>query len=162
MEQKYSMFNKQKLLLTTIEMIMRKSPRENMELKDWMEVILRADNNGWLYYDFEGDKLSMVAIAFRVKEVKEEMNHDFPDSDEDEGRSLFVPLVVGYSKDKKRISRNIQNLFTMYNDIDNIGYLTRTEKIRVIERRDIDGKREENKNGSSEVLRRSRIQAGSK
>lgn len=95
------MFNRPKLLLSIASLIARGNPRNDMNISDWLVLLLVADYKGWLYYAFDEDKLSMAAVAYRVKEVSEETNHNLPAIEE--GDILFVPIVVSFTKDKSRI-----------------------------------------------------------
>lgn len=135
------MLNKQTMIMAMIQLILGSKVRNQLTPKDWVKVLLIAESRGMLYYGFDNDKLSKIAIAYRVPEITENVDEIIPQKEE--GTILWVAVFVSLSQDKDWIKKEGADFFNRYKDISEIAYEDEiNEKIVRIKRSSLNGEKQ--------------------
>lgn len=112
------MLNERTIITSILQLVLAMKIREELTPAEWVKVLLIANQRGYLYYGFKDDKISKVAIAYRVPEITEDTDENMPYKEE--GDILWVANFISIAKESVRSV--IKDFFKQYKDINEIAF----------------------------------------
>lgn len=147
------MINRPKLILMCYAFILQANLKRRMNEKDWINTLVYAHDNGYLWVDFTDNLLSRVGIAYRVEDLEKARGVRMPSKEM--GDKLFVPFFINARTDRKDMLEVISGFFQQYKDLNQIGFETKAKKLKIFDRPQKEGiyhgRRKKNLSGSTAV-----------
>ena len=155
-----------KLLIEAFKLVVKSGLFPDTPLKEWVPLLLFLHKKGFLWAAFEKDKVVVVCVAYKVKEVPQEFPKNYPDKEE--GNILYIPWMISVAEDKFLPKKLLTSYLNRNPGIEEIAFhdLLKQEIIRHYRRKpkETENGKEERKPGvagDAGVLSGSKVQPGS-
>lgn len=120
-----------KLIMQATKVVMDSDvcPESPRRFSEWFRMMMFCHQKGYLFLGFNGNKVDLVAVAYRVPDVDQKTGDVFPE--EESGNILYVPIVASISKDKSKLTKLLKFYLKDNPDVSEIAYHYRnSEKLK--------------------------------
>ena len=108
------------MLLEAYNIIVKSGMFPNTNLRAWIQNVLWLDKAGYLWVALEDNHVTVVAVAYKVKEVPKEFPDRYPAKEE--GSILYIPFMISISEDNYKPKKLLSQYLEINPDVTEIAY----------------------------------------
>lgn len=129
MDSKVSKVRQLKLLMEVTRLLIDSGvcPKSDRAFSEWFRMVVFCHNHGYLYVGFNGERIDLAVVAYRVPEITSETGNSIPETES--GNILYVPMAASKTDDKLKLTRLLRLYVKDNPEVKEISYHYRNSNI---------------------------------